>query len=142
MFADASFADEYFARRAFAGAWQTAEGKEGLLNLASDLITEYCQFYDEYGNPCHYADEDAPEWLKRAAAEQALYLLNLGKDPTQADKKTTLGIIRTDDGTTFDKSFAADIIGPLAAKIITKNGGEILPGATAASGGSGGYFTK
>jgi hypothetical protein len=142
MFADASFADEYFAKRAFAGAWQTADDKEGLLNLASDLITEYCQFYDEYGNPCQYADEDAPEWLKRATAEQALYLLNLGKDPTQADKKTTLGIIRTDDGTTFDKSFAADIIGPLAAKMITRNGGEILPGATAASGGSGGYFTK
>ena len=142
MFADANFADEYFAQRAFAGAWQTAEGKDGLLNLASDLIKEYCQFYDEYGNPCQYDDEDAPDWLKRATAEQALYLLNLGKDPTQADKKTTLGIIRTDDGTTFDKSFAADIIGLLAAKIITKNGGEILPGATAASGGSGGYFTK
>ncbi len=141
MFADVSFADEYFARRAFAENWHMADGKEQYLSLASDLIAEYCQFYDEYGVPCSYSGTDAPEWLKKATAEQALYLLNLGKDPTQADKKTTLGIIRTDDGTTFDKSFAADIISPLAARLIQKNGGEMLPGASA-SGGSGGYFSK
>ena len=141
MFADVTFADEYFAKRAFAGSWRTAEGKEQYLSFASKLIAEYCQFRDEYGNICDYRNTDAPEWLKCATAEQALYLVNLGKDPTQADKKTTLGIIRTDDGTTFDKSFAADIIAPLAERIIVHNGGKLLSG-TSASGGSGGYFSK
>ena len=141
MFADVTFADEYFAQRAFAENWQTAGSKEQYLSLASELIAEYCQFRDEYGNICAYTASDAPEWLKRATAEQALYLVNLGKDPTQADKKTTLGIIRTDDGTTFDKSMAADIIAPMAERIIVRNGGILLSG-TSASGGSGGYFSK
>lgn len=141
MFADVSFADEYFSQRAFAGSWQTAEGKEQYLNLASDLIAEFCQFYDDFGVPCDYSSDDAPDWLQVATAEQALYLLNLGKDPTQADKKTTLGIVRTDDGTTFDKSFSADMLSPRTIRIITRNGGEVLAGAVS-GGGAGGYFSK
>jgi hypothetical protein len=57
-----------------------------------------------------------------------LYLINLGKDPTQADKKTTLGIVST-DGTVFDKSFAADIISPNCRRIIIANGGSVSSSA-------------
>ena len=66
----------------------------------------------------------------RATCEKALHLLNLVKDPTQNDKKTTLGIAST-DGTVFDKSFAADIICPLTCQILENNGGVMLAGATA-----------
>jgi hypothetical protein len=75
---------------------------------------------------------ETPEWLQDATCEQALYLLNLGKDPTQADKKTTLGVAST-NGTVFDKSFAADILAPATVRIIRTNGGTVATGAVSSS---------
>lgn len=129
-YCDVSFADEYFAKRAFSEAWSGDE-KEKYLETATMLIKEYCVFEDERG-VFTYEDEEAEEWLKKATCEQALYLLNLGKDPTQADKKTTLGIIST-EGTTFDKSFAADILCIQCRKILENNGGIISSEATSNS---------
>ena len=129
-----AFADEYFAKRAFSDAWNNGEDKESFLMLATEFIMDYCTFYDDNGDSFFYSDDMVlPEWLQKATAEEALYLINLGKDPTQADKKTTLGIASA-DGAVFDKDFAADIIGVQCRRIIEKNGGTIE--ADAVSGGN------
>lgn len=130
-YAQIAFADEYFRKRAFSSAWDGDE-KEIYLETAAQQIVDYCSFEDEYGEPVEYSDSDAPDWLKRANCEQALYLLNLGKDQTQADKKTTLGISST-DGTVFDKSFAADVLCMNCRRILENNGG-ILSGDAVADG--------
>ncbi len=89
-------------------------------------------------------DETAeiPKWLKEATSEEALYLITLGKDPTAADKKTTLGILST-DGTVFDKRFAADVLCKACVRILENNGGIVDPDATVSeNSGAGGYFVK
>ena len=136
-YATVEYADEYFTLRAFASVWdQAAEDKGKLLNLATQLIKEYCTFEDELSGEMFVYEEVAEDqnWLRDATCEQALYLANLGKDPTQADKKTTLGIAST-EGTVFDKSFAADVIGPRCRMILENHGGIL---SSAAAGGSGG----
>jgi hypothetical protein len=138
-YATVEYANEYFTLRAFANAWDQAEADKGkLLNLATQLIKEYCAFEDEPNGEMFVYEEAGEEkyWLMEATCEQALYLANLGKDPTQADKKTTLGIAST-EGTVFDKSFAADIIAPRCRRILEAHGGIMTDGATAGSIGSG-----
>lgn len=139
-YASLEYANEYFMLRAFAGAWDSTEEKEKILNLATQLIKEYCSFEDELNGSVFIYEEatDEQDWLRNACCEQALYLANLGKDPTQADKKTTLGIAST-EGTVFDKSFAADVIAP-RCRIILENHGGILV-SDAAGGGGIGYGT-
>jgi hypothetical protein len=132
VYADLEFAERYFETRAYADAWKNAPDKAELLELASDLIITYCQFYDDYGMPYEYVTEDAPEWLKKATCEQALYLANLGKDPTQPDEVTVMGIAST-KGTVFDRSMKADILSRQCCAILEKNGGEILSGASSDS---------
>lgn len=135
-YADIVWADEYFARRAFADAWQKAEySKAQYLETATQQIKDFCAFTDESGAFVYEEDSSEyviPVWLKRATAEQALHLLNLGKDPTRNDKKTTLGIVST-DGTVFDKSFAADILCAVCCQILENNGGILMPGANISS---------
>lgn len=136
-YADVNWADEYFALRAFSDAWNAAgENKLLYLETATNQIKDYCAFVDEKGAYTYNENDNSefviPAWLRRATCEQALHLLNLVKDPTQNDKKTTLGIAST-DGTVFDKSFAADILCPLCCRILENNGGVLLDGAT--SGG-------
>lgn len=135
-YADTIWADEYFAMRAFADAWSNAgEDKAKYLATATQQIKDFCAFVDEKGAFVYEEDSSEhviPVWLKRATAEQALHLLNLGKDPTQNDKKTTLGVAST-DGTTFDKSFAADILCSTCRQILENNGGVIVSGASASS---------
>ena len=128
------FADQYLSGRAFSSGWADGVEKEQFIMLASELIEQYCTFFDDNGDAFSYADDlDVPEWLKKATAEEALYLVNLGKDPTQADKKTTLGIAST-EGTVFDKNFAADILCINCRKIIEKNGGLVDAIASAGDG--------
>jgi hypothetical protein len=137
-YATVEYANEYFALRAFASAWEQADAdKEKLLNLATQLIKEYCTFEDELNGEMFVYEEAGEEqyWLMEATCEQALYLANLGKDPTQADRKTTLGIAST-EGTVFDKSFAADIIAPRCRRILEAHGGIMTDGATATTPGS------
>lgn len=127
-YADITFANEYFANRAFSDAWNgDGAEKEKFLFTATEQIKTYAYFLDEMDMMFYYEedDDDIPSWLKKACCEQAIYLMNLGKDPTQADKKTTLGIARTDDGTTFDKKFAADVLCVNCRKILERNGGII-----------------
>lgn len=136
-YATVEYANEYFMLRAFAGAWEQAGDEKGkYLNFATQLIKEYCAFEDELNGEMFVYEEVGAdqEWLKDACCEQALYLANLGKDPTQADKKTTLGIAST-EGTVFDKSFAADIIAPRCRRILESHGGIIFPGASAGNSG-------
>ena len=138
-YATVEYANEYFTLRAFASVWdQAGEDKGKLLNLATQLIKEYCTFTDELNGGFFVYEEvsERQEWLMNACCEQALYLANLGKDPTQADKKTTLGIAST-EGTVFDKSFAADIIAPRCRMILENHGGILSPGAAGGSGGIG-----
>lgn len=137
-YATVEYANEYFMLRAFSNAWEQAgEDKGKLLNFATELIKEYCTFEDELNGGFFVYDEveEGREWLMDATCEQALYLANLGKDPTQADKKTTLGIAST-EGTVFDKSFSADIIGPRCRRILEAHGGILTDGASAAGSGS------
>lgn len=124
-YTDVSFADAYFARRAFSSQWHSCNEREVYLHTASMMIATYATWPEIDG-------VTTPEWLQEATCEQALYLLNLGKDPTQADKKTTLGIVST-DGTVFDKSFSADILSPAAVRLIKANGGAVSAGAVSSS---------
>lgn len=132
-YADIAWADEYFAMRAFADVWGGAgDNKQKYLSTATQQIKDYCAFVDEKGAFVYEEGSDEyviPVWLKRATAEQALHLLNLGKDPTQNDKKTTLGISSA-DGNVFDKRFAADVLCPLCCRILENNGGVLMGGAT------------
>ena len=135
-YCDVSFADEYFNSAAFTSGWDAldAESKRKYIESASRIIRRFCYFYDEAdGMPFRYAldalESEIPDFLREATCEQALYLINLGTDPTQADKKTTLGI-RSADGTIFDKSFSADVLCITAQSIIAENGGEITYGGT------------
>ena len=135
-YADVTWADEYFAMRAFADAWNAAgDDKIKYLETATLQIKDFCAFTDEKGAFIYEEDSTEhviPGWLKRATAEQALHLLNLAKDPTQNDKKTTLGVSST-DGTVFDKTFAADVLCAICCRILENNGGVLLGGATAGS---------
>ena len=133
-FADVVFAEQYFSKRVFVDNWHNCQNKEAFLNTASGMIADFCTFTDANADLIDYTNGKmpVPEWLQRATCEQALYLINLGKDPTQADKKTTLGVAST-DGTVFDKSFSADILGIACRRIISDNGGAISPLASANS---------
>lgn len=137
-YADLTFAEEYFANRAYTEKWQSSgdADKEKFLGMATGLIETYCQFYDDDGLPFLYTVDGAPQWLKQATCEEALYLLNLGKDPTQPDEVTVMGIAST-KGTTFDRSMKADILCVSCRRIIEANGGEIDSAAFSASGGIG-----
>jgi hypothetical protein len=137
-YADLTFAEEYFSDRAYTDNWQNAaeSDKQRFLGMATKLIEDFCQFYDEIGAPFLFSIDGAPEWLKKACCEEALYLLNLGKDPTQPDEVTVMGIAST-KGTTFDRSMKADILCVSCRRIIEANGGEIDSAAVTASGGIG-----
>lgn len=138
-YCDVEYADIYFELRAFADAWTAADEatKAKYLYTASAMIADYCYFEDAEGEMFVYDDATGSEaWLQDAACEQALYLLSLGKDPTAADKKTTLGVKST-DGTVFDKSFAADILCVRCRQILENHGGVISPSATAGNTGVG-----
>ena len=128
-YAELLWAEEYFRTRAFSDAWQSCGNKEVFLHTASLLISQYAVFPDV--DKVDY-EANPPLWLKSATCEQALYLLNLGKDPTQADKKTTLGVAST-EGTVFNKSFRADILSPATVRLIKVNGGAISSGAVSSS---------
>lgn len=121
-----------FLFRPFTESWDGLEetDKEKYLAFASSLIHKFCFFLDEMGEVFQYDYENVPEWLAEATAEQALYLVTLGKDPTAADKKTTLGIAST-EGTVFDKDFAADILCVQCRVILEGNGGMISDSAKA-----------
>lgn len=133
-------ANQHISAGVFSAAWEALAENEAVkyIESASRMIEYFCIFYDDDGVPFAYddAETDLPDWLKIATAEQALYLVNLGKDPTQADKKTTLGILST-DGTVFDKRFSAAVLCQTACRLIEANGGEISP--VAKGGGAIGF---
>lgn len=133
-YCDTTYADAYFLNRAFSEKW-TGDKKAVYLETATTLIRQYCLFVEEdTGKVFTYADNAAPDWLKDATCEEALYLLNLGKDPTQTLKVLTLGILHTDDGTTFDHRFRADILCASCRVILENNGGLISSEAIAGGG--------
>ena len=138
-YCNVTFADGYFKKRAFASAWG-GEDKEKFLETATQQIKDFCNFEDENGIFV-YEDDAAPDWLKLATCEQALHLMNLGKDPTQNDKKTTLGIIST-DGTVFDKEFRADVLCLNCRRILENNGGILAAESSAEGGISFGWIEK
>lgn len=134
-YCDIPFADQYFNAAAFTSGWDAldSDSKRKYIESASRIIRRFCCFYDENdGMPFRYSldalENEIPDFLREATCEQALYLVNLGKDPTQADKKTTLGIASA-DGTIFDKSFAADVLCIVSQNIIIENGGDVTYGA-------------
>lgn len=141
-YCDASYADAYLGGRAFSGAW-TGDAKALFLQSATDFIKQFATFYDDDGNGFVYEEDETeiPDWLKDACCEEALYLMTLNKDPSAADKKTSLGI-RSTDGTVFDKAFAADILAPACRRLLVIHGGILDGGATAGSAVQWGYIDK
>jgi hypothetical protein len=137
MYADLSFAAEYFETRAFVDKWQalTDADRQKLLTTATTQIDTFCLFYDDEELPVYYDATDAPDWLKRACCEQALYLANLGKDPTQTEEVVAMGIAST-KGTVFDRDMVANILSVQCRKIIVNNGGEVSPEACGNASGN------
>lgn len=137
MYADLSFAAEYLGTRAFVDKWQalTDADRQKLLTTATIQIDTFCLFYDDEELPVYYDAADAPDWLQRACCEQALYLANLGKDPTQTEEVVAMGIAST-KGTTFDRDMVADILCVQCRKIIVNNGGEVSVEACGSASGS------
>ena len=150
-FATVEAADEYFGARAYSSGWTALaddETKSQYLNLASVIIRIFSSFTPE--------DADAPvsiddpeiiakyalaSVLEAACLEEALHLVNLGKDPTQTLKVLNLGILST-DGTTFDHSFVADILCPFTVRILKNAGFEISSEATGGDSVQIGIITK
>lgn len=140
------YAAAYFADRPDADAFLAIAAPDRLLAYAGQLIADFCTFYDASGVPFTYAADGAPDFIQRATCEEALYIANLGKDPARAVDVLTLGIVKTDDGTTFDHRFKADVLGVTVRRILSANGGEIAPEAygdqTGTSGINQGAVTK
>lgn len=144
-YCDVAYADAYITAGAFAGKWSGDNAtKLKFIETATRFIRLYSYFLDEYGEPFRYSDtasDTIPVWLKEATCEEALYLITLGKDPTAADKKLTLGIQST-DGTVFSREFQADILCPACVRILEDNGAILESGSTAGPGADWNYFNK
>lgn len=146
-YCDYQWGDSYFELRVNAEKWGKLKNDEKTVYLetASRFIKDYCCFEDEKTGEMYVYDEtgdEIPEWLKRATCEEALHLLNLGKDPVQQLKVHTLGIVQTDDGTTFDKQFTGDVLGKSCRAILERAGGILSEDASSGDTVSGGYFSK
>lgn len=150
-FATVEAADSYFRSRAYSSGWTALSGeeeKEQYLNLASVIIRIFSSFTPEDAEePVNIDDPEIVEKymltdsLEAACLEEALHLVNLGKDPTQTLKVLNLGILST-DGTTFDHSFVADILCPFTVRILKNAGFEISSEATGGGSVQVGLITK
>lgn len=150
-FATVEAADAYFGARAYSSGWTALsddETKAQYLNLASVIIRIFSSFTPEDADaPVSIDDPDIVEKymladsLEAACLEEALHLVNLGKDPTQTLKVLNLGILST-DGTTFDHSFVADILCPFTVRILKNAGFEISSEATGGGSVQVGLITK
>ena len=150
-FATVEAADSYFSARAYSSGWTALaddETKSQYLNLASVIIRVFTSFTPEDSESPVNIDD--PEIVKKytlesvleaACLEEALHLVNLGKDPTQTLKVLNLGILST-DGTTFDHSFVADIICPFTVQILKNAGFEVSSEDTGGGSVQIGIITK
>lgn len=131
-YCDVEYADEYMRGLLFRDSWTSAndDQKSAALITATRLIKQFSVFvFPDSDVPYKYDERKdfIPDWLKRANCEEALYLLNLARDP-RFDKKLTLGIAST-DGTVFSKDFTADILCLSCRTLIEDNEGEVFPAA-------------
>ena len=150
-FATVEAADAYFGARAYSSGWTTLsddETKAQYLTLASVIIRIFSSFTPEDAEePVSIDDPDIVEKymladsLEAACLEEALHLVNLGKDPTQTLKVLNLGILST-DGTVFDHSFVADILCPFTVRILKNAGFDISSEATGGGSVQIGIITK
>ena len=150
-FATVEAADSYFSARAYSSGWTALSGKEEkakYLNLASVVMRIFSSFTpDDAEVPVNIDDPDIVEKytlksvLEVACLEEALHLVNLGKDPTQTLKVLNLGILST-DGTTFDHSFVADILCPFTVRILKNAGFEVSSEETGGGSVQVGLITK
>ena len=150
-FATVEAADSYFDARAYSSGWTALaddETKAQYLNLASVIIRIFSSFTPEDAEePVNIDDPDIVEKymladsLEAACLEEALHLVNLGKDPTQTLKVLNLGILST-DGTVFDHSFVEDILCPFTVRILKNAGFEVSGEATGGGSVQIGIITK
>lgn len=150
-FATVESADSYFEARAYSSGWTALaddETKEQYLNLASVIMRIFSSFTPEdadapvsIDNPEVITKYALSSVLEAACLEEALHLVNLGKDPTQTLKVLNLGILST-DGTVFDHSFVADILCPFTVRILKNAGFEISSEATGGESVQVGIITK
>lgn len=150
-FATVEAANIYFSARAYSSGWTALAGEEEkaqYLNLASVIIRIFSSFTPEDSESTVNIDDpeivkkyDLANVLEAACLEEALHLVNLGKDPTQTLKVLNLGILST-DGTTFDHSFVADILCPFTVRILKNAGFEISIEETGVGSVQVGIITK
>ena len=150
-FATVESADSYFSSRAYSSGWTALSGEEEkaqYLNLSSVIIRVFTSFTPEDSESPVSIDD--PEIVKKytlesvleaACLEEALHLVNLGKDPTQTLKVLNLGILST-DGTTFDHSFVADILCPFTVRILKNAGFDVSNEETGGGSVQVGLITK
>lgn len=150
-FATVEAANIYFSSRAYSSGWTALaddETKSQYLNLASVIIRIFSSFTPEDADaPVSIDDPEIVEKyafasvLEAACLEEALHLVNLGKDPTQTLKVLNLGILST-DGTVFDHSFVADILCPFTVRILKNAGFDISSEETGGGSVQVGLITK
>ena len=150
-FATVEAADIYFGARAYSSGWTALaddETKSQYLNLASVIIRIFSSFTPEDADaPVSIDDQEIiakyalSSVLEAACLEEALHLVNLGKDPTQTLKVLNLGILST-DGTTFDHSFVADILCPFTVRILKNSGFDVSNEETGGGSVQIGIITK
>ena len=150
-FATCESADSYFGARAYSSGWTALaddETKAKYLNLARVIIRNISSFTPEDAEASVSIDDPdivekymLADSLEAACLEEALHLVNLGKDPTQTLKVLNLGILST-DGTVFDHSFVADILCPFTVRILKNAGFEVSGEATGGGSVQIGIITK
>ena len=150
-FATVESADSYFSARAYSSGWTALaddETKAQYLNLASIIIRIFSSFTpDDAEAPVNIDDPEIiakyalSSVLEASCLEEALHLVNLGKDPTQTLKVLNLGILST-DGTTFDHSFVAAILCPFTVRILKNDGFEVSSEETGGGSVQVGLLTK
>lgn len=123
-FADLTWADVYFEERTNADRWTGSNeaGKNAALKQATRDILRHASFYDEEGRKLIYSATNAPDELKEACCEQALYLLTVNR--LDAYKNTRSGIASA-KGVLFDRDAIPASLGCDCVDILTDMGAEI-----------------
>ncbi len=127
-FCDRAFADTFIGAHRWKEYWVAAEDSEKDADLvhATQVIIQFCKFFDDDGEEIHYIpestdDENIPDWLRQAACYEALYFFDLENDPSRPFPLGILGIIK-DEKTTFDHNYEPPLFSQMARQLLENNG--------------------
>jgi len=127
-FCSLEFANLFLGAHRWIDNWTGAsdEEKTAALINSTQVIIQFCKFFDEEENEIHYipeSEDDAniPDWLRQATCYEALYFLDLENDPARPFPLGILGIIK-DGKTTFDHNYEPPLFSAMARQILENNG--------------------